>query len=225
MISSQTGSYVGYSFAVPSNITRKIIQDIMEFGNVQRGILGVEGSELSSATSKELGTKETQGFYIKKISKNSGAEKSGLTKGDIIVKLDNQNISTFAELSGYINTKRPNDKVQVTFIRNEKTMTVPVTLSKIDIANTEFKGIELENINAADKKKFKIDYGVKIKSLNNERLNDYVNDLKGGIILSIGNTKVVDVESASKILSNIDQNQTIQIEMITTNGQIIRLIL
>ena len=116
-------------------------------------------------------------------------------------------------------------KVQVTFIRNEKTMTVPVTLSKIDIANTEFKGIELENINAADKKKFKIDYGVKIKSLNNERLNDYVNDLKGGIILSIGNAKVVDVESASKILSNIDQNQTIQIEMITTNGQIIRLIL
>jgi Do/DeqQ family serine protease len=225
MISSQTGSYVGYSFAVPSNITRKIIQDIMEFGNVQRGILGVEGSELSGAASKELGTKETQGFYIKKISKNSGAEKSGLTKGDIIVKLDNQNISTFAELSGYINTKRPNDKVQVTFIRNEKTMTVPVTLSKIDIANTEFKGIELENINATDKKKFKIDYGVKIKSLNNERLNDYVNDLKGGIILSIGNTKVVDVESASKILSNIDQNQTIQIEMITTNGQIIRLIL
>jgi hypothetical protein len=56
-------------------------------------------------------------------------------------------------------------------------------------------------------------------------LNDYVNDLKGGIILSIGNTKVVDVESASKILSNIDQNQTVQIEMITTNGQIIRLIL
>lgn len=225
MISSQTGSYVGYSFAVPSNITRKIIQDIMEYGNVQRGVLGVEGAELNGAASKELGIKQTQGFYVKKTTKNSGAEKSGLTTGDVIIKLDNQNISTFAELSGYINTKRPNDKVIVTFIRKEKTMTVPVTLSKIDIASTEFKGIELENITAADKKKFRVDYGVKIKNLNNERLNAYANDLKGGIILSIGNAKVTDIESASKILSNIDEQQSVQIEMITANGQVIRLIL
>jgi Do/DeqQ family serine protease len=225
MISSQTGSYVGYSFAVPSNITRKIIQDIMEYGNVQRAVLGVEGAELNGAASKELGIKQTQGFYVKKTTKNSGAEKSGLTTGDVIIKLDNQNISTFAELSGYINTKRPNDKVIVTFIRKEKTMTVPVTLSKIDIASTEFKGIELENITAADKKKFRVDYGVKIKDLNNERLNAYANDLKGGIILSIGNAKVTDIESASKILSNIDEQQSVQIEMITVNGQVIRLIL
>ena len=225
IISSQTGSYVGYSFAVPSNITRKIIQDIMEYGNVQRGVLGVEGAELNGAASKELGIKQTQGFYIKKTTKNSGAEKSGLTTGDVIIKLDNQNISTFAELSGYINTKRPDDKVIVTFIRKDKTMTVPVTLSKIDIASTEFKGIELENITSADKKKYRIDYGVKIKDLNNDRLNAYANDLKGGIILSIGNAKVTDIESASKILSNIDEQQTVQIEMITAAGQVIRLIL
>lgn len=225
MISSQTGSYVGYSFAVPSNITRKIIQDIMEYGNVQRGVLGVEGAELNGAASKELGIKQTQGFYIKKTTKNSGAEKSGLTTGDVIIKLDNQNISTFAELSGYINTKRPDDKVIVTFIRKDKTMTVPVTLSKIDIASTEFKGLELENITPTDKKKFRIDYGVKIKDLNNDRLNAYANDLKGGIILSIGNSKVTDIESASKILSNIDEQQTVQIEMITAGGQVIRLIL
>ena len=70
--------------------------------------------------SKELGVKETQGFYIKKVQKKSGAEKAGLQKGDIIIKLDNQNIATFADLSGYINTKRPNDKVEVTFIREGK---------------------------------------------------------------------------------------------------------
>ncbi|KAB1156512.1 trypsin-like peptidase domain-containing protein [Flavobacterium luteum] len=225
MISSQTGSYVGYSFAVPSNITRKIIQDIMEFGNVQRGILGVEGSELNGSASKELGIKETLGFYIKKTTKNSGAEKAGLQTGDIIIKLDNQNISTFAELSGYVNTKRPDDKVLVTFIRKEKTMTTTVTLSKISVSSTEFKGLELENITAADKKKFRVDYGVKIKELNNERLNVYANDLKGGIILSIGNTKITDIESASKIFSNIDEKETVQIEMMTANGQIIRLIL
>ena len=225
MISSQTGSYVGYSFAVPSNITRKIIQDIMEFGNVQRGVLGVEGTELNGTSSKELGIAITQGFYVSKTTKNSGAEKSGLTKGDVIIKLDNQNIATFAELSGYINTKRPNDKVLVTILRNNKTMSVPVTLSKVDSMSAEFKGIELENLNSLDKKKFNVNYGVKIKNLNNERLNAYANDLKGGIILSIGNSKVTDVESASKILSSIDEHQSVQIEMITANGQVIRLIL
>lgn len=85
MISSPTGSYAGYSFAVPSNITRKIIEDLMQFGNVQRGVLGIEGGEMNSNYAKEIGVKETQGFYINKVTKNSGAEKAGLQKGDIIV--------------------------------------------------------------------------------------------------------------------------------------------
>lgn len=225
MISSQTGSYVGYSFAVPSNITRKIIQDIMEFGNVQRGVLGVEGSELNGLASKELGIPETQGFYVKKTTKNSGAEKAGLTEGDVIVKIDNQNISSFAELTGYINTKRPNDKVQVSYIRNGKTITTTVALSKIDVVKSQYKGLELEDLSSSEKKKFNINYGVKIISLNNDKLNDYANDIKGGIILSIGNIKVTDVESASKIISSINDNQSVQIEMITAKGQLIRLIL
>jgi Do/DeqQ family serine protease len=225
MISSQTGSYVGYSFAVPSNITRKIIEDIMEFGNVQRGILGIQGGELNGVTSKELGIKETEGVYVKKVDKNSGAEKAGLSSGDIIVKLDNQNVSTFADLTGYINTKRPNDKILVTYLRKENAYTVAVTLSKNDVISTEFKGIELENINAADKKKYRIEHGVKIKDLNNERLNQYANDLKGGIILNIGGAEATDVETVSKLISNINDSQTVQMELITANGQLIRIIL
>jgi serine protease Do len=225
MISSQTGSYVGYSFAVPSNITRKIIEDIMEFGNVQRGILGIEGGELNSLASKELGVKETEGFYVNKVNKNSGAEKSGLRKGDIITKLDNRPISSYADLSGFINTKRPNDKIQVTFIRDEKTMTVPVVLTKNDVISTDYKGIELENISSGDKKKFRINYGVKIKELNNDKLNEFADDLEGGIILKIGNVKATDVESVSKLLSTVSQDQNVQIEMITRNGQLLRFIL
>ena len=110
MITSMTGSYVGYSFAVPSNIARKIIEDIMEYGNVQRGILGVEGGELNGTASKELGVKQTEGFYINNVRKNTGADKAGLKKGDIIVKNDNPKNATFAHLSGYINTKIPNNK-------------------------------------------------------------------------------------------------------------------
>ncbi|MBZ4033136.1 trypsin-like peptidase domain-containing protein [Flavobacterium sp. 17A] len=225
MISSMTGSYVGYSFAVPSNIARKIIEDIMEYGNVQRGILGVEGGELNSTASKELGITETQGFYINRVSKNSGAEKAGLAKGDIIVKLDEQNISTYADLSGYINTKRPNDVVKVTYIKDGKTKTVPVTLSKNEFYSAEVKGIELENIDAADKKKFRIDYGVKIKNITNENLMQYQNELLGNIILSIDNVKATNVETVSKLLSKKDEGQSVRIEMINRNGEIFRIII
>ncbi len=225
MISSMTGSYVGYSFAVPSNIARKIIEDIMEFGNVQRGILGVEGGELNSTASKELGVSQTQGFYISKVSKNSGAEKAGLSKGDIIVKLDDQNIATYADLSGYINTKRPNDVVKVTYMKEGQTKTVPVTLSKNEFFSTEFKGIELENIDAADKKKFRIDYGVKIKNITNDNLMQYQNELQGNIILSIDNVKATNVETVSKLLSKKDEGQSVRIEMINRNGEIFRIII
>ncbi len=225
MISSPTGSYTGYSFAIPSNITRKIIEDIMEFGNVQRGILGVEGGELNATVSKELGVTETQGFYIKKVNTKSGAEKAGLQKGDIIIKLDEQNVATFADLSGYINTKRPNDKVQVTFIREGKNKVVPVILSKNELFGTEFKGMELENIDANDKKKFHLDYGVKIKSISNANLKQYEEELKGNIILSIDNVKATDIEAVSKLLNQKDENQSMRIEMMGKNGQLLQIIL
>lgn len=225
MISSPTGSYAGYSFAIPSNITRKIIEDIMEYGNVQRGILGVEGGELNSKASKELGVNDTEGFYINKITKNSGAEKAGLQKGDIIKKLDNQRINTFSELSGYISTKRPNDKIQVTFIRDGETKVVPVTLIKNDLVTTEFKGLELEDIDAADKRKFKIGYGVRIKEINNDNLRPYYDQLKGNIILSVDNVKATDVETISKFLNKKDENQSVNIQMINRIGQVVQVIL
>ena len=225
MISSMTGSYVGYSFAVPSNIARKIIEDIMEFGNVQRGILGVEGGELNSTASKQLGIAETQGFYINEVTKNSGAEKSGLEKGDIIIKLDSQNVATYADLSGYINTKRPNDKVQVTFIRDGKNKVLPVILSKNEFFSTEFKGMELENISANDKKKYNLTYGVKIKSLTNENLKQFEDELKGNIILSIDNEKAKDVETVSKLLIKKEETQSVRIEMINKNGQRLQIII
>ncbi len=225
MISSPTGSYAGYSFAIPSNITRKIIEDIMEFGNVQRGALGIVGNEINGQTSKELGIKETQGYYISKVLKNSGAEKSGLQKGDVIIKLDNQPITTYPELTGYISTKRPNDKINVTVIRDGRNQVIPVSLVKNDIINTEFKGLELENIDASDKKRFKIDYGVKIKEVTNDRLKPYENELNGSIILTIDGAKASDVETVSKLANDKGENQGVSIQMINKMGQIIRIII
>ncbi|QBN18580.1 S1C family serine protease [Flavobacterium nackdongense] len=225
MISSPTGSYTGYSFAIPSNNARKIIDDLIEFGNVQRGVLGVEGGELNAKASKELGVSETQGFYISNVRKKSGAEKSGLQKGDIIVKLDNQNIATYADLSGYINTKRPNDKVEVMYIREGKNKVASVVLSKNEIFSSEFKGLELENIDANDKKRFRLADGVKIKSVTNENLKQYEADLIGNIILSIDNIKIKDIESASRVFNTKAENESVQMEMINKRGEIIRIII
>lgn len=225
MISSPTGSYAGYSFAIPSNITRKIIEDIMEFGNVQRGALGIVGNEINGQMSKELGIKDTQGYYISKVLKNSGAEKAGLRKGDVILKLDSQTITSFPELTGYISTKRPNDRINVTILREGKNMVIPVTLVKNDLINTDFKGLELENIDATDKRRYKIDYGVKIKEVTNDRLKPYEDELSGSIILTIDGTKATDVETVSKLANDKGENQGVSIEMINKIGQIIRIII
>ncbi|NMH28025.1 trypsin-like peptidase domain-containing protein [Flavobacterium silvaticum] len=225
MISSMTGSYVGYSFAVPSNIARKIIEDIMEYGNVQRAVMGIRGAELNSAASKELKVSQTQGFYVGEVTPKSGAEKAGIEAGDVIVDIDKHTISSYADFTGVINTKRPNDIVQVTYIRDGKTYSTPVKLIKNDYAAVEFKGMSLSNLSAAEKKKFRTQYGVKIEDVNNERLAQYTEELKGGVILSIGNVKVSDVESVGKLIDDIDDNQSVQVQLITAQGEMVRVIL
>lgn len=224
MISSPTGSYAGYSFAVPSNITRKIIEDLMQFGNVQRGVLGIEGGEMNSNYAKEIGVKETQGFYINKVTKNSGAEKAGLQKGDIIVQLDDKKINGFAELSGYINTKRPNDVVQVRIIRDEKEKTIPVKLSRKEVLNYEFNGIEFEDLDAADKKQFRIKEGVKIKAISNPEYAEYADLLNGAVILSVDGQKAKDMETVSSYLAK-KENQKARYQIITKNGQLYSIIM
>jgi Do/DeqQ family serine protease len=224
MITSPTGSYTGYSFAVPSNIARKIIEDLMEFGNVQRGILGIEGGELNSNYAKEIGVKTTQGFYINKVTENSGAEKAGIQKGDIIVQLDDKKINGFAELTAYINTKRPNEIVQVRIIRDEKEKTIPVRLSKKELLNYEINGIEFEDIDTADKKQFNLKEGVKIKSISNSEYGEYADLLKGAIILSIDGQKLKDMEAVSSYLAK-KENQKARYQIITKNGQLFSIIM
>jgi len=225
MISSMTGSYVGYSFAVPSNITRKIIEDIMEFGNVQRGVLGVQGGELNATAAKELGVSETQGFYVNSVVKGSGAERAGMKKGDIITKIDDKIVYGFADMNAVIVTKRPNDIVRVVVNRDGKNITLPVKLSKNEINSYTYDGLELEDVSAADKKKLKIDYGVRIKEVTDEEWMPYYDELKNGIILSIGNVKASDIETVEKLLSNKRPNQRLRVQMLTKEGQIVQFLI
>ncbi len=130
LIQSMTGGYVGYSFAVPSNTVRKIFEDILEYGDVQKGLLGVRGVALRSSYSKQLNLEETEGFYIDVIEPGFGADISGLQKGDIIKSIDDVKINRFSDLSGYLSSKRPGDKVKVKYIRDKELITASVTLKK-----------------------------------------------------------------------------------------------
>jgi len=130
LIQSMTGGYVGYSFAVPSNTVRKIFEDILEYGDVQKGLLGVRGVALRSSYSKQLKIDETEGFYIDVIEPGFGADNAGLQKGDIIKSIDDVKINRFSDLSGYLSSKRPGDKVKVRYIRDKELITASVTLKK-----------------------------------------------------------------------------------------------
>ena len=130
LIQSMTGGYVGYSFAVPSNTVRKIFEDIIEYGDVQKGLLGVRGIALKSSYSRQLNINETEGFYIDEIEEGFGAGSAGLTRGDIIKSVDGFKINRFSDLSGYLSSKRPGDKVEVDYVREGKLKTAIVTLKK-----------------------------------------------------------------------------------------------
>ena len=130
LIQSMTGGYVGYSFAVPSNTVRKIFEDIIEYGDVQKGLLGVRGVALKSSYSRQLNINETEGFYIDEIEDGFGADSAGLLKGDIIKSIDGFKINRFSDLSGYLSSKRPGDKVEVNFVRDGKIISAEVTLKK-----------------------------------------------------------------------------------------------
>ena len=225
MISSPTGSYAGYSFAVPANITKKIIEDLMKFGNVQRGILGVEGGELNAEASKKLGINQTEGFYINKVNKNSGAEKVGIEKGDIIVKIDDQKITSSAEMASVINTKRPNDIVKVTILRDGKNLALNVPLTKKELIAYEFNGIEFEELDANDKKRFNLKSGIKIKQVTNEDYKEYAEDLKGSIVTQVDNMRVIDMESVSAYLAKKESAEKTRYQIIAKNGQMYRIFL
>ena len=131
-IQSMTGGFVGYSFAIPSDIVRKIFEDILEYGDVQKGLLGVRGIALKSSYSRQLNLTDTEGFYIDIIEPGFGADLAGLERGDIIKEIDGIKINKFSDLSGHLSTKRPGDKVNVIYSRENQLNRTTVTLKKVD---------------------------------------------------------------------------------------------
>jgi len=218
-IQSQTGSYIGYSFAVPSNIARKVIEDIMEFGVVQYGFLGVTGSSLNSSISKKLGTKDTEGFYINSVEEGSGANISGIKSGDIIKQIDGININKFSDLKGYLNSKRPNDIVKIKLKINSKEKLVSVKLNKNERIQFYLIGI-LKNISKDELIKSNASSGVKISEFNNN-YKKYWEDYGirvGNIVKSINGNKIHTILDVERILKSRKYNDPINIEIINDNN-------
>lgn len=218
-ITSQTGSYIGYSFAVPSNIARKVIEDIMEYGNVQTGILGIQGRALNSAVAEQLEINDTEGVYIGSVVQDSGADKAGLTKGDIIKEIDHIKISKFSDLTGHISSKRPNDVVQLKLSRNGEIKTVAVTLARNETYTMPLVG-QIKNTKPSDLKKYKAENGVKIIQLNSEYAEYWKNNgvTEGCIITSINAVKVNSVEDVQNVLKNRSAYESLRIELINSEG-------
>ena len=218
-ISSQTGSYIGYSFAVPSNIAKKVIQDIIEYGDVQDGKLGVSGRALSAKAAKEYGVNTTEGFFVNEVEDNTGAQKAGIKSGDIIKKLDNVEISKFSDLSGYLKTKRPNDIINVKILRDKEIKLIPVTLSKSDIISIDFIDMELRNIPQKFKNNTDITDGVVVQSNKNEYLYSKLGIQRGYIITGINDIPIKTLEDLSDFVSKYGSDQKIifKLEYMDTN--------
>ncbi|AUS03972.1 trypsin-like peptidase domain-containing protein [Pseudotamlana carrageenivorans] len=219
-ISSQTGSYIGYSFAVPSNIARKVIEDILEYGNVQTGILGIQGGALNSSVAEKIGIDDTEGVYIDSVVEGSGADKAGLKNGDIIKEIDQIKVSKFSDLTGHLSAKRPGDVVNLTLLRAGALKSVNVTLAKNNTFNMPLVG-RIKNTTKNDLKKLKASNGVKIVQLNGEYEQYWKNNgiLEGSIITSINDVKVNTVDDVQNILKERSTYEPIRLELINTNGQ------
>ena len=217
-ISSKTGSYVGYAFAVPSNTAKKIVEDLLEFGDVQEGVLGINGLGLNNSVANHFDIKDTEGYYIAGIEANSGAEEGGLQIGDVIKKLDDIRIKKSSDLSGYLSTKGPNSIIKVTILRNGETKTLAVKLSDNSILTQEAFGLSLQNLDKEEKENLELRNGVKVTKSNNLFLSEKLGITKSCVIITI-NEKPIESIADLNSFSSLSITQLYNLEVVYPDGK------
>jgi len=215
-ISSRTGSFVGYSFAVPSNIAKKIVDDLLEFGAVQEAILGIGIDNRY----------EDEGVKIGKVYYDEGAHNNQFKEGDIIKSINNVKISKFSELKGQLTAKRPGDYVDVTIERKGELITKKVVLNKKDTFNSRTLNISLKDVTAKEKKKFDIKGGAKIIQNNNRTLN-YYGITEGYIITKVNSKSIANAAEATRKIENskVNRGTPLFLELINPKGEIEKIVL
>lgn len=218
-IASPNGAYAGYAFAVPSSIVKKVTADIIKFGNVQRGYLGISLIELDGKKAVEVGSKVSEGIYVADLVENGAAKAAGVQKGDVIVKVDGVTTRSSSSLQELIGRKRPGESALVTVSRDGKLRDINVTLRNRDggkdflkkevaESNNAFEklGVDLADLSSGDKQKLGVQGGVVVKKIYDGDIADYTQMREGFVILKVGERRVSSVNDFKAAIKEAKEN-------------------
>jgi len=222
-IASPTGSFSGYSFAVPQKIAQKIVGDLLEFGSVQRAFIGISITDVTSPEAKNSGVTSTKGVYVSNVAPDGAAHEAGIRAGDVILKIKDVPVNTTPELQEQVGQHRPGDQISVTVLRGSKEKQLLLTLKNID-GNTgmtkpegfiEIHGAKIKNLSPTDASKLNIKGGIQVIGLLDGKFKS-AGIKEGFIIMSVNRQKIYSVQDIHVILKNITGG--IYIEGIYPNG-------
>lgn len=221
-IASNTGAYTGYSFAIPVNMVKKVVDDLLEYGNVQRGFIGINIRDIDSKLAEEKGMSSLKGVYVAGLSEGGAAAEAGIQEGDIITHVAGNPVNTSPELQEQVSRFRPGDKVDVALLRGKSTKTVAVTLrnknGNTKIVKNEMVsllGAEFEQLSSDEEAKLGISNGVKISKLNAGKLRSA--GIREGFIIQ--NIDKKEIRSTDDIISALQNKKGgVLIEGIYPNG-------
>lgn len=225
-IASQTGAYEGYSFAIPVNLVRKVVNDLMNYGQIQRAYLGVQIRDIDADFAKKMHLHDLNGVYVAMVVDGSGADKAGIKKGDIITAIDNHPAKDLSELLGIIGQYSPGNVVRVSLLRDRKMKIVRVTLKNKN-GNTglvkaqkafysDVLGAMLKTAPENDLTNLNIDHGLKVVSVRKGILQRG-GIAKGFIITDVNNREVNNKEQIKQALSQ-NNNNVVKVSGIYPNG-------
>ena len=230
-IASQTGSYAGYAFAVPVSIVQKVVSDIRQYGIVQRAVLGVSMGDITDKLAKEKNLKTMEGAYVAEVVENSAAEKAGIKKEDVIIKVNDVKVKSAAQLQEQIGRYSPGDKVSITVLRDNKEVTVSAVLKNRQgntgvvsgDVKTDMLGAEFKEISDKIKQQTQLDYGVEVKSVSKGKFQQ-AGIKPGFIIVKINNQAIRSVEDLEAALDDAvntsDKFKVFNIAGMYPNGKI-----
>lgn len=206
-IASRTGSYTGYSFAIPATIVRKVVEDLKKYGEVQRALLGVEIVGVDARVAEEYKLDKIEGVYVANVTDDGGAKAAGIRGGDVILSIQGKKVNTNAELQETVSQFRPGDEVKITVKRDnaEKQFNVKLrnTLGETGIvqdSNIVF-GAEFETVSDREKSKFNIDRGIRIKKLGSGKLKS-AGVPEGFVVTDVNKKPVYDVSDLKRVITN-----------------------
>lgn len=205
-IATPTGVYAGYAFAIPVDIVKKVADDLMNFGSVRRGILGISIRDLNSTLAKEIKIDRANGVYIDSVTVNGAAKEAGVKEKDVIISIDNIETASASKLQEIIMRKRPGEKVKITLIRNgnekkeliatlKKQEATPELTKSKNIELLKDLGVELSPITKEDQKVYNVKNGLKITKLYDGKIKRFTGIRNGFVITSVNNRVVSSVQS------------------------------